>query len=504
MTTEPIENTTLALQHYYDVKGIIRKTKLSTVYSATEQPFGRTVDVWVLHQLEEMHPPAYVRERLENFFLQARKITHSACARVLDFGNISNHEMFVILDSVSGPSLTDWLGSHGAMTRWQAYRVVEQLASLTAQAHSLGLQYLVLAPENIYVVDEKRFEIRVAPIGLGLYRTELLEMEDALVSVDLVKHIPPWEFAKQRSAISPTKHDTVRGEVEESESSSEDRNSDSIQDLDSEVILEKPSVTTIPSTDGNDMYCPDLYAIACMAYTCLSGSHPYFREGRDVSDAVLTMLQESPIPLSESVQLEDGLSQLISKYIQEPLKGPEAIEKFTRTFRNFLSKDEIDAVEKASAFYQTPNNQDDMGIKHHRMNVQRFGKSVWITGAVAILVLAVLMTWSLASIRRPVELFNLPELIPQDLQNEGVNIIVLVDFESKGRPDVEAEVYMSSLDGELIYLGTAPYVLKNQQVGARLSFVISADGYKSAQSSLVVRESDHRTQVVTVTLSAQK
>lgn len=189
------EGTTLALQHYYDIGGISRKFPLMTLYQASEQPFGQRVSVWMSASAQDMRLSKETADRLDEALLKNRAIAEPHVLRVLDYGSSEGHS-FVVTDYLEAPSLRAWLGAHGPLAPWQALRLLEQLTNVVISAHRAGLKDLCLTSENVFVVDEKRFEIATGPLGIGLFRSEVLALKDITISNSLVRHIPPWEYRR--------------------------------------------------------------------------------------------------------------------------------------------------------------------------------------------------------------------------------------------------------------------------------------------------------------------
>ena len=205
-----IENTTLALQHYYDVKHKIFRHPLAEVYSATEQPFNGACEVWVLETLQSFGCSKEVVERLETLFLGSRQIKSSVARRVLDLGSLGEAGRFLVCEAVEGLTLGEYLNHHGALEPWQTFRIIEQLAQLIIEAHGLGLRYLAISSQAVRVVDVQRMQIKLDPLGLGLKRKEILASAEAIPTASHARHIPPWEFrrAKERTfeEITNEKH----------------------------------------------------------------------------------------------------------------------------------------------------------------------------------------------------------------------------------------------------------------------------------------------------------
>ena len=247
------EGTTLALQHYYDIGGISRKFPLMTVYQAQEQPFGQRMAVWMAANAEDMSLSKATADRLDEALLKNRAVNEPHVLRVLDYGSSEGHS-FVVTDYIDAPSLRTWLGAHGPLAPWQALRLLEQLTNIIVSAHRAGFKNLCLTSENVFVVDEKRFEIVTGPLGIGLFRSEILALRNVSVSNALYRHIPPWEYGRsvrlkvQEKTEGAESHKSDEGKSGADRAASGDENASSL-DAKSEVLGDNENIQDVSLSD---------------------------------------------------------------------------------------------------------------------------------------------------------------------------------------------------------------------------------------------------------------
>lgn len=491
-----IENTTLALQHYYDIKQRLRRHSLAYVYGAIEQPFGSACELWVLAPLASMGCDRAVVERMDGVFLGSRALGSGVCARVLDVGALSEQGSFVVTEPIAGVSLREHLRLYGAMEGWQALRVVEQLASLMIEAHAHDLRNLAISSDNIFVQDAQRMQIKTSPLGLGLRRSEILQSKAAIPSAEIARHIAPWEYAPtlleaiKSEEGAPTEDVAAEGApagaipADDGAAVLHDESACSVQDLSADAKADEVS----------SPFCVDFYALVSVAYECLAGVHPYFLDDKDLSDVVLSMREEKPQSLYDLGACGASLSELVMDSLLAPRCGGEA--SFVASFGGALTEAERQkAAQAAQIFSEAPAL---VARKVHRPRVVR---SALAPGQIVLLVLLALLlvgvSFGVARCQKPVDLFALPELVPPST-DPAASDVVLVWQQPLDPQDTPPQLYLSTTDGELLLLGTLPYILKGQTPGSRLHFVITDSQSNSRQIPVLVEESANHLMVVEI------
>ena len=471
------EGTTLALEHYYDVLGVSRKLPLMTVYQADEQPFGRRVAVWMgAYGAEGVPVGAQVARRLDEAMLANSRLAEFHTLRVLDYGT-SEGNAFVVTEPVEAVPLRVWLRVHGPVHVWQGLRLLDQLVSVVLHAHSRGVESLCLSSESIYLVDEARFEIRVGPMGVGLSRSEILALKNVTIVPDLVRHIPPWAYrsagnrggALQKSPEQASSSGALpEGDVGESVVSE-----DGVQDVGGLAV-------TGDAGDAPDAFCEDLYAVAAILYEALGGAHPYFGDDSDLATAILDLVQASPIPLSERVEIPEALSEFVMGVLREPRR--ERLDTVVSDYARHCSASDLEKVRVSEKPWgDVEPDPTPVRRRHRRAEVMR-RPWFWFAALALVLVVGVgSVTWHLARSFDPVDLFAIPEIIPAS--PDGVDVV----FSPQAVPP-GASLYLASMaDGSLIRLGELPYIYRSQPRGAQLRFVVADDQGHSVQIPVTVK-----------------
>ena len=494
------EGSTLALQHYYDVAEVSRRLPMMTLYRANEQPFGTKMAVWMATPPREAPFPKQIRERLESELLKNRAINTPSSPRILDFGS-GDGNGFVVTDELVGDPLATWFKSNGPLHPWQLLRLTEQLVNVVEAAHRADMHFLGLTTQNVFVVDEERFGIRTAPLGMCLHRQELRHLQDVSIVPNLVRHVPAWEF---NDVVPPTQPDSEEGNEESGtttadEAEAADRapsefvehtSSGSIQNLDLFAQNEDAEDNAFElkdlTPDGLDA---DVYAVAAILYEAVCGQHPYFGDGREVCDAVFTMTRSEAKALTSKFDMPDSICKAITELVKVPKAG--ALNGLLSLIHAQLNESErVKALHAEKAYLDAPAFEPlkakpqkvGFHIPHPRL-VTALLACILLIGTAAI-------THHFSSQRHPVDLFALPELLPA--VSEGVDLVLP---QPADHPDLK--LYLTNLaDGSLIPLGQLPFIYRNQPTSAKINFVLMDERGKTTQLP-VLTNSEPGLQIVT-------
>lgn len=486
------EGTTLALQHYYDIVGVSRRLPLVTVYRADEQPFGHPMAVWMTEYGAIV--PEQTAKRLNHALLLNRQVESSSMLRILDYGSTDGQD-FLVTEAFSAITLKAWLTANGPVAPWQALRLLDQLADVVTAAHKAGFYNLCFNSNQIFLTDTERFTIALGPLGIGLTRREIQSLEGVAVTPDLVRHIPPWEYADivqddDRGAVeSPSqivvtealssgdlaqfddRERELRDQSSDRTSTFEDAaRSESVQDIELGAVVEGG----VP-----EGMCEDVYGVAAIIYESLCAAHPYFGEDADLATVALDLSQANPIELERRVDVDPVISDTVMNYLNAPRQ--DSINEFLADFAAACDGESRENARIAEKSWLAPRRLKAPEKRQKKLRLKSKGSPrTFYAVIVASFVVAILATYHIARAYRPVDLFALPEIVPQ--AQDGVDIL----FTSSGQG--KTTLYLTSLaDGSLMRLGELPYVYRNQPKGAKLDFVVTADSGKSAQIPVTVK-----------------
>ncbi|MBK7976122.1 MAG: protein kinase [Deltaproteobacteria bacterium] len=125
----------------------------SAVYRAHELEGGRAVAVKVLDSAHMSDPNAVARFRDE--IAKARDIRHPHVAEILDFGQMQDGTLYMVMELVRGENLADVLRREGPLPEARVIRIMKQVADVVGTAHRAGLVHRDLKPENIMIEPER-------------------------------------------------------------------------------------------------------------------------------------------------------------------------------------------------------------------------------------------------------------------------------------------------------------------------------------------------------------
>ena len=150
------------LSSRYEIKEVIARGGMATVYLAKDLRLAREVAVKVIHpHLSE--DPVF----RDKFFREARmlaKVSHANLVNIFDQGDDQGNA-FIVLELVQGITLRDAIKDIGALDSEQVLQVSKAMLSALAQAHSSGVVHRDLKPENVLLSDDGR--IKVTDFGLA-------------------------------------------------------------------------------------------------------------------------------------------------------------------------------------------------------------------------------------------------------------------------------------------------------------------------------------------------
>ena len=183
------------LSSRYEIKDIIARGGMATVYLAKDLRLAREVAVKIIHpHLSE--DPVF----RDKFFREARmlaKVNHANLVNIFDQGD-DNGNAFIVLELVQGITLRDAITDLGALHTTQVLQVSKAMLSALAQAHSSGVVHRDLKPENVLLSDDGR--IKVTDFGLA---RELSANTDTGSLVGTVAYLAP-EVIRRGKAETPS------------------------------------------------------------------------------------------------------------------------------------------------------------------------------------------------------------------------------------------------------------------------------------------------------------
>jgi serine/threonine-protein kinase len=151
----------------YRVEQMIGEGGMGKVYKATQLALDKPVVLKVLRQAllgDERTVARFQREAKA-----ASRLNHPNSISVLDFGQADDGAMFIAMEYVQGKDLHQILSREWPLPESRVMRIMSQVLSALADAHSVGVVHRDLKPENI-MVSQGRSEpdfVKVLDFGIA-------------------------------------------------------------------------------------------------------------------------------------------------------------------------------------------------------------------------------------------------------------------------------------------------------------------------------------------------
>lgn len=232
----------------------------------------------------------------------ASRIEHGNVARVFDFGETSDGTVYLAMEYISGRTLKDVLEKEGPLTLQRTAVLVRQVADGLDAAHRMGIVHRDLKPDNILVTVDENGVDRCKVVDFGIAKAiGGNEKEAGLTRTGFVVGTP--EF------MSP------------------------------EQLL------------GTELdHRSDVYALALVAYTCLTLDLPF---DRDTPDRGMTArLMSTPRPLAvvrNDLKWPGGLQAVLDQALErEPTKRTSSAGAFAKALE-FVTAGPVASAAPAAA-----------------------------------------------------------------------------------------------------------------------------------------------------------
>lgn len=217
------------------------------------------------------------------------RLEHPNIVRILDSGNLSDGNPFMVMEYIEGYSLRRKLRDEGRLSFEAAANIIEAVTNALSVAHSKGVLHRDIKPENIMLTPEEENKERVRVIDFGIAR-----VEDS-------KLAPATEIPRGIGTILYIAPEQLHGKLEQT-----------------------PAV--------------DIYSFAIVAYEMLTGELPFKPE----SVVEMFQLQQEGVkvaPRELRADLPVEAERLLLSALEfEPLKRPQHARQFGRELANALLK----------------------------------------------------------------------------------------------------------------------------------------------------------------------
>src|SRR5262245_61827482 len=152
------------------------------VYKADQIALGRTVAVKILN--EELCADPRMITRFRGEATSASRLNHPNCVSIIDYGQSPDGLLYLAMEYVKGPTLTQMLGSETPLAVDRVLELVCQALAGIEEAHLAGVVHADLKSDNI-IVDQRRAGIdlvKIVDFGIARLVTGVREAEDRSIS----------------------------------------------------------------------------------------------------------------------------------------------------------------------------------------------------------------------------------------------------------------------------------------------------------------------------------
>jgi serine/threonine protein kinase len=153
----------------YEILRKLANGEIATVYLARQRNAERQLVLKVLHQLADSSTGKILDRFLREYELVAR-LDHPNVVRIHDFGVADDHA-YIAMEYCGGGSLKRRIGA--GMDRYEAYRLMRDIAGALGVLHAAGILHRDLKPTNVLFRDDGS----LALIDFGLAKQVALQGE---------------------------------------------------------------------------------------------------------------------------------------------------------------------------------------------------------------------------------------------------------------------------------------------------------------------------------------
>ena len=144
------------------------------------------------------------RELLSGRLLQearaAAKLSHPAIVRVFDVGQTSLGDPFIVMELLSGESLSATMEREGRLTSARSVQLLLPIADALSAAHAKGFVHRDVKPDNVFiVVSEEQLQPKL--VDFGIVKLEQRDKDSQLTQVGTVLGSPDYMSPEQARGL---------------------------------------------------------------------------------------------------------------------------------------------------------------------------------------------------------------------------------------------------------------------------------------------------------------
>ncbi len=328
---------------------------MGIIYKAKHLALNRIVAIKLLH------PYLLNADTIMRFQREARtasQLRHQNLIEVQDVGTTDDGQPFMVMDYVSGKSLSDTINEKGRLSVEETVAIFLQLCSGLSYAHKQNILHRDLKPSNVMLVKDEQGNVTAKILDFGI--AKILEDGD-----------------KQASTLTKT------------------------GDVFGSPLYMSPEQGAGDKVDRRS----DCYSLGCMLFECLTGTTPFM--GRSIIETLMAHAQQKPPSLKEATlgldfpeELDGVVAKLLAKApderYQSVLEVREDLQAIYDAFSasssdsSYSSKRELrqlaagesttsDGNRKVESFWTTASGKDLTIILLSIAVAVLVGKDLWVS-----------------------------------------------------------------------------------------------------------------------------
>jgi serine/threonine protein kinase len=138
----------------YALQSMLGEGGMGVVYLAIHRELGRNVAIKILRKEGQN---AQSLERFKREAQASSLINHRNVVSILDFGELPDQSLFIVMEHLEGKSLADAIDNEGPFSVERTLRIAVQLAKGLAAAHEKKVIHRDLKPDNIFLINTQDF-----------------------------------------------------------------------------------------------------------------------------------------------------------------------------------------------------------------------------------------------------------------------------------------------------------------------------------------------------------
>lgn len=179
----------------YRIRGLVGKGGSGVIYAALDTESGQQVALKTLNADLLSHPSAVARYHREA--RSAASIGHPNICSVLDAGQLTDGRPFLVMELLTGATLSERIRDEGAMPFPLVLSVMSQTLSALAAAHGKKIVHRDIKPDNVFLTDRIQGVVAVKLLDFGIAKSLDENAELSLTRTGMVVGTPFYMAPEQ-------------------------------------------------------------------------------------------------------------------------------------------------------------------------------------------------------------------------------------------------------------------------------------------------------------------